>query len=123
MKRNIVKVAIALLVGIVMLAACSSDKGPAELAIKAAEEAVNASKAEAAKYVPEELKSLEGALAAVKDKFAKKEYKAAIADAQALAGVMMAALHGLKTPRPTPAAYHAAASLLARVFARAIRAD
>ena len=44
-------------------------------------------------------------------------------DAQALAAVMMAALHGLKHPRPTPDAYRAAASLLARVFARAIRAD
>ena len=86
MKRNLVGVAITLLVSIIMLVACSSDKGPAELAIKAAEEAVNASKAEAAKYVPEELKSLEGALTAVKDKFANKDYKAAITEAQALTG-------------------------------------
>jgi AcrR family transcriptional regulator len=44
-------------------------------------------------------------------------------DPAALAATMMAALHGLKTPRPTPAAYAAAASLLARVFARAIKPD
>lgn len=43
-------------------------------------------------------------------------------DASALAGTMMAALHGLKAPRPAPAAYRGAASLLARVFARAITA-
>ncbi|MDX5412309.1 MAG: TetR/AcrR family transcriptional regulator [Rhodobacterales bacterium] len=41
-------------------------------------------------------------------------------DAAALAATMMAALHGLKTPRPTPAAYRAAARLLARVFARSL---
>ena len=41
-------------------------------------------------------------------------------DAGALAAMMMAALNGLKTPPPTPAAYRAAAALLARVFARAL---
>lgn len=41
-------------------------------------------------------------------------------DAMALAATMMAALHGLKTPRPAPAAYRAAAALLAAVFARAL---
>jgi len=84
MKRNFLGVAVTLLVGIVMFVACSSDKGPAELAIKAAEEAINASKAEAVKYVPDEVKSVESALAAVKDKFANKDYKAAITEAQAL---------------------------------------
>lgn len=44
-------------------------------------------------------------------------------DPAALAGTMMAALHGLKSPPPEPAAYRAAASLLARVFARALRRD
>ncbi|MFU8883312.1 MAG: TetR/AcrR family transcriptional regulator [Rhodobacterales bacterium] len=41
-------------------------------------------------------------------------------DATALAATMMAALHGLKTPMPAPAAYRAAAALLAAVFARAL---
>ena len=41
-------------------------------------------------------------------------------DATALASTMMAALHGLKAPRPSPESYRAATLLLARVFARAI---
>ena len=84
MKRNLISLAIILLASTVMLIACAGDKGPAEVAIKAAEEAVNATKAEAAKYVPDQVKSLEGALAAVKDKFAKGDYKAAIPEATAL---------------------------------------
>ena len=83
MKRNVVCLAVALFL-IALLAGCSSDKGPAESAIKAAEEAFNASKAEAVKYIPDEVKSLEGALAAVKDKFAKGDYKAAIPEAQSI---------------------------------------
>ena len=86
MKRNIVCLVITLFVGALMLVACSSDKGPAELAIKAAEEAINATKTEAAKFVPDQVKSLEDTLASVKDKFGKGEYKAAIAEAQSLAG-------------------------------------
>jgi len=84
MKRNIVGLVIVLFVSTLMLVACGSgDKGPAELAVKAAEEAFNASKGEAAKYVPDEVKSMEGALAAMKDKLAKGEYKAVITEAQA----------------------------------------
>ena len=86
MKRKLFSLAVILLMGSVMFIACASDKGPAEQAIKLAEEAVNSSKAEAAKYVPDQLKSLETALAAVKDKFTKGEYKAAITEAQSLAG-------------------------------------
>ena len=86
MKRNLVSLVITLLVSAVMFMACSSEKGPAEQAIKAAEEAINSTKAEAAKYVPEEVKSLESALAAVKDKFAKGDYKAALSEAQPLVG-------------------------------------
>ena len=86
MNRKIFGLAITLLLGSVMFIGCASDKGPAEQAVKAAEEAINSTKAEAAKYVPDQVKSLESALAAVKDKFAKGEYKVAISEAQALAG-------------------------------------
>jgi AcrR family transcriptional regulator len=41
-------------------------------------------------------------------------------DAATLAATMMAALHGLKSPMPTPAAYRAGAAMLARVFAQAL---
>jgi len=56
------------------------------VAIKAAEEAVNATKAEAAKILPDEVKALEDTLVAAKEKFIKKEYKEALAEATALAG-------------------------------------
>jgi len=49
MKRNLISLALILLVGTVMLSACASDKGPAEVAIKAAEEAINSVKAEEVK--------------------------------------------------------------------------
>jgi hypothetical protein len=86
MKRNLAGLVITLLVSTVVLFACARDKGPAELAIKAADEAINALKAEAVKYVPDQVKSLEGALAAARDKFAKGEYKAAAGEAQAITG-------------------------------------
>ena len=85
MKRNLVGLGIVLLVSAFMLAACGDGgKGPAEEAIKAAEAAVATAKADAGKFLPDDLKSLEGALAAVKDKFAKGDYKAVVAEAPGL---------------------------------------
>lgn len=74
-----------LLLAVVLLASCASDKGPAEAAIKAAEEALGAARADAARYVPDQLKAVESALASAKDKFAKSDYKGALADAQGIA--------------------------------------
>jgi hypothetical protein len=73
------------LAALVLLSACASDKAPAEQAVKAAETAVTEAKAEAAKWVPDQARSLDAALASVKDKFAKGEYKAVLAEAPALA--------------------------------------
>ena len=85
MKRNLIVLGILLLVSAFLLAACGDGgKGPAEEAIKAAEAAVATAKAEAGKFLPDDLKSLEGALAAVKDKFAKGDYKAVVGEAQGL---------------------------------------
>lgn len=84
MKRTIIPT-IFVFIGALFLLACGQDNKPAELAVKAAETAVNTAKAEAVKYVPDQVKSLEDALAAVKEKFAKKEYKDVIPEAQALA--------------------------------------
>jgi hypothetical protein len=75
----------ALLLSVPLLGGCASDKGPAEAAIKAAEEAVGATVAEASKYVPDQAKSLQAGLAAVKEKFAKGEYTAALGEAKGLA--------------------------------------
>jgi hypothetical protein len=73
------------IVGMLFLAACSSDKGPAEQAIKAAEDAFNAAKAEAAKYVPDQTATVEGAIKTAKDAFAKGDYTAALGAAKDLA--------------------------------------
>jgi hypothetical protein len=74
---------IALLIAIIglSLAACASDKGPAELAVKAAEDALATSRAEAAQYVPDQLKSVEDGVASLKANLAKGEYKAVLAAA------------------------------------------
>jgi hypothetical protein len=73
------------MVAVVLASACASDKVPAEQAVKAAEAAVAAVGAEAAKLVPDQMKALEASLAAVKDKFAKNDYKAVLAEAPTLA--------------------------------------
>src|SRR5512137_1539687 len=86
MRYHIPRVAVIVLAVAVLLTGCGSDKGPAEQAIKAAEDAFNAAKAEAVKYVPDQAKSVEGAIAAVKDKFSKNDYKAALAEAGAIPG-------------------------------------
>ena len=72
------------LVALVLLSACASEKAPAEQAIKAAETAVAGVKAEAAKWVPDQAQALDASLASVKDKFAKGDYKAVLAEAPAL---------------------------------------
>jgi hypothetical protein len=84
--KQIVRMAAAMFIAVALLSACARDKGPAELAIKAAEEAVNQVRGEAAKYVPDEMKNLESALTAAKEKFNNKDYKAALAEAQGLVG-------------------------------------
>jgi hypothetical protein len=73
------------MVAAVLASACASDKVPAEQAVKAAEAAVAAVGAEAAKLVPDQAKALDAALASVKDKLAKSEYKAVLAEAPAIA--------------------------------------
>jgi hypothetical protein len=86
MKKKIYSLVIIMFVSTFLLISCSGSKGPADIAIKAAETAVNATKAEAAKVVPDQVKSLEDALAAAKENFVKGEYKAALEEATALAG-------------------------------------
>lgn len=82
--KRILSVTVAVLVA-VALGACSGAKAPAEQAIKAAEEALNASKAEAMKYVPDQVKGVEDALKAAKDTFAKGDYAGAATAATGVA--------------------------------------
>lgn len=86
MKKKILSLVIIMFVTTFLLISCSGSKGPAEMAIKAAEMAINATKAEAAKIVPDQVKSLEDALATAKEKFVKGEYKDALEEATALVG-------------------------------------
>jgi len=68
-----------------LLVACARDKEPAEAAIKAAAQAIEQVRGDAALYAPDQLKQLEDSLKAAQDSFAKKEYKAALDAAGTLA--------------------------------------
>jgi hypothetical protein len=70
----------------VLLISCeSADKAPAAAAITAAQSALDAVKTEAAKYVPDQVRSVEATLASAKASFEKQEYKAALTSAQDVA--------------------------------------
>lgn len=76
-------VGLTLLIAVLSLVACeSADKAPAAAAIAAAQSTLEGVRGEAAKYFPDQVKSVEAALAAAKANFEKKEYKAALAAAQ-----------------------------------------
>ena len=70
-------------IGVATLA-CNSGKAPAEAALKLADDAVNAARPAAEKYVPEEFKALADELAAAKEAFGKGDYKGALAAAQSI---------------------------------------
>jgi hypothetical protein len=72
-----------LLSAISLLAGCSS-KGPAETALKAADQALEGAQADLAAYVPDQMATLQQASTAAHEKFDKGDYKGAMADAQAL---------------------------------------
>lgn len=67
---------------VLLIAGCSLSKTPAQMAIKAAEEALNTVRAEAQQYVPDQLAMLENTLANAKNSFDKGDYNAAIASAK-----------------------------------------
>lgn len=62
--------------------ACASQKGPAEAALKAAQTAFDAAKAEATSVVPDQAKAVEDALGAAQETFNKGDYQAALTAAQ-----------------------------------------
>src|SRR5262245_40654553 len=76
---------VVLLVGLLTMGGCATDKAPAEAAIGAAETALKSVMNDANAYVPDQARSLQASLAAVKEKFSKGDYTAVIADAKALA--------------------------------------
>ncbi|HQQ78396.1 MAG TPA: hypothetical protein PLB01_13660 [Thermoanaerobaculia bacterium] len=80
--KNVLKMT-ALVLCCVALVACSQ-KGPAEAALTAATTAVDGVKAEAAKYVPDQAKSLMASLTAAREAFDKGDYKMALEAATAI---------------------------------------
>jgi len=98
MSKKILGLAIILFVSAFLLISCSS-KGPADVAIKAAETAVTATKAATAKIVPDKMKSLEDSLTIAKEKFAKGEYKAALEEVTALNGKVNEVLAAAKAKK------------------------
>jgi hypothetical protein len=84
MRRYICNVVIMILTATLLAACGSGDKGPAETALKAAEEAINTAKAEVSKYMPDQASSLDSALASTREKLNKGDYKAVLSEAPAL---------------------------------------
>jgi hypothetical protein len=67
-----------------LVVSCSMIKAPAQLAIKAAEEALNTVRAEADQFVPDQLAAIEATLNGARQSFEKGDYKAALVAAKDL---------------------------------------
>ena len=77
----------------------SPAKAPADAAIKAAEAGVEAAKAEAQRFVPDQLKAAQDAIAGAKDKFTAADYPAALTaanEASAKASQLLGAIKAKK---------------------------
>ena len=68
----------------VLVVGCANQKAPAEQAVAGAETALAAVRDNAQKYVPDQLQAVESQLAALKDSFAKGDYKAVLTGAPTL---------------------------------------
>jgi len=84
MNRSVRNFVIVMLAAVFLAACGAGDKGPAESALKAAEQAINTVRSEGSKYLPDQMSSLDSALAGVREKLAKGDYKAVLSEAPAL---------------------------------------
>lgn len=75
--KNFLRTAAVIVIAATM-AACSSQKGPADAAIKAAEGALASARAEADRYVPHQVKAAEDAITAARDQFGKGDFQGAL---------------------------------------------
>ena len=90
---------LVLVAAVAVLTTACSQKGPAEEALKAAEAATTAAKANVEKYVPDQWKGLNDALKNAKDAFAKGDYAGALAAAQAIPGKATEAINAAKVKK------------------------
>lgn len=82
--KKLIALTLALGLGLVVTACGDGGKAAADTAVKAAETAFATVQVEALKYVPDQVTSVEAAIAAAKDLFAKGNYQQALTEAQAL---------------------------------------
>jgi predicted metal-dependent hydrolase len=90
--RHLTKGIAALAIVSLALFAVGCNKGPADAALKAADQALNAAKPEIEKYVPDELASLSTALQGARSEFEKGNYTEALKTAQELPAKIQAAV-------------------------------
>src|SRR5262249_13617417 len=83
MRRDVSLLVVLGLIG-ALAAGCSSGKAPVLAALKTADEAVRATRVDAARYAPDRVKALEDARRSAKDRYGKGNYKLALEEAQAL---------------------------------------
>jgi HEPN domain-containing protein len=98
--RKLVMLSVLMMViaGLILIG-CGKAKGPAEAALKAAEKAISEVKPQAEKIVPDQIKALEDTLNGAKEKFNKKDYSAALSDAQAIPGKAKEIIESLKAKK------------------------
>jgi hypothetical protein len=68
----------------VIAAACSSQKAPAEAALKSAQDSYSAVRADAEKYVPEQARAIQDGLASAQAALAKDDYAGVLKQTQSL---------------------------------------
>ena len=90
---------LVLAASVAVLTTACSQKGPAEEALKAADAAATAAKANVEKYVPDQWKALNDALKGAKDAFAKGDYAGALTAAQAIPGKATEAVNAAKAKK------------------------
>jgi len=89
---------------------CANQKGPAEQAVATIESAVAAIKDEAAKYAPSDLQGVEASISSLKEKIAKGDYKAVLADAPAVTAAVDSLKQAVATKKSEAEAAMAAAT-------------